>query len=164
MNMKITMATALLVCGLINVGAQRIDTAEIILDGKTSTVQTLHLGDDPTNATDDAQQHYVPFISYLNPHNNTNVMKQWLVLDQLFQTNGIRLGMTMCSMSCRTDVQARDYNQGKQIVEDAIAHRLFDNTILKLTIKKAQGKGVSPLFLMLRSRQLALSACHARYA
>ncbi len=135
------MAIVLFLCALSCAQAQTIDTVEVVLNGETTTVQTLHLDNDTTNIAEDVQQPYVPFLTYLNPHNDTNVMKQWVVLNNLFRTNGIRLGITMCSISCGTDVQARDYERGKAIVEEALAKKLIDNMILKLKIKEAQPGG-----------------------
>ena len=138
MNSKVAKALALLLCALSCAQAQTFDTLEIVMDGETTAIKTLHHDYGTPYTAEDMQQPFVPFLSHLNPYNNTNVMKQWVILNDLFRTNGIRLGITMCSISCGTDVQARDYARGKAVVEEALAKGLIDNTILKLEIRGAE--------------------------
>ena len=87
----------------------------------------------------DTHDEYVSCLSYLNPLNNTNRMAQWKIIDSLFRTNNIRIGITMCSIGCGATIHADDIERARTILNMAIKENLIDNNILEMEIKAQQG-------------------------
>ncbi|MGD9612577.1 MAG: hypothetical protein AB7V22_06700 [Kiritimatiellia bacterium] len=91
---------------------------------------------DPRGIADlfEPQNGYVDCLEYLNPRNNTDVMAQWTVMDALFRTNHVRIGVAMCSIGCHASIHVDDVELARQILQTAIRDRLIDNSILKMEI------------------------------
>ncbi len=77
---------------------------------------------------------YVSCLTYMNPLNSADVMAQWTVIDSLFRTNNIRIGVTMCSIGCGASIHVDDIERARLIMETAIRDQLIDNSILKMGI------------------------------
>ena len=92
----------------------------------------------------DSHDEYVNCLSYLNPRNDTNVMAQWTVIESLFYTNNIRIGITMCSAGCGASIHADDIERARTILNIAIRDGLIDNNILKMEIKAQQAGPAYP--------------------
>jgi hypothetical protein len=96
---------------------------------------TIRRGEPPAPST---TAPYVPFISFRNPFNGTNVMQQWEVLESLLITNRIRLGIMMGSMYCGQPVHRDDKERATALVQDALRRGLIDIRLLDLKIEETQ--------------------------
>ena len=83
----------------------------------------------------DSQDGYVSCLTYMNPLNSADVMAQWTVIQALFRTNNVRIGVTMCSIGCGASIHVDDVERARQILQTAIRDRLIDNSILKMEIE-----------------------------
>lgn len=92
----------------------------------------------------DSQDGYVSCLTYMNPLNNADVMAQWTVMDALFRTNHVRLGVTMCSIGCGASIHVGDVERARQILQTAIRDGLIDNSILKVEIASPPMPGNAP--------------------
>jgi hypothetical protein len=118
---------------------QEYDVVTITLDGETTAYETPReermLSRIQTNYVDE-EERYVSFISYVNPSNNSKAQKEWEILNGLFETNNIGLGITMCSLSCMCTIRESDYAQGVRLVRDAINNGLINNSIINVQIRE----------------------------
>ena len=87
---------------------------------------------------------YVDCLSFLNPDNNTNVMAQWAVMNSLFHTNNIRIGVTMGSIGCSSSIHVDDIERARTILNMAVKDKLIDNGILKMKIEAQQSGPAYP--------------------
>jgi hypothetical protein len=92
----------------------------------------------------DSQDGYVSCLTYMNPLNSADVMAQWTVIQALFRTNNVRIGMTMCSIGCGASIHVDDVERARQILQTAIRDRLIDNAILKMEIASPPLSGNAP--------------------
>ena len=101
---------------------------------------------DPRGIADpfEPQNDYVNCLKYLNPRNDADVMAQWTVMDALFRTNHVRLGVTMCSIGCGASIHVDDVERARQILQTAIRDGLIDNSILKMEIACPPMPGNAP--------------------
>lgn len=87
-----------------------------------------------TNLVADTSDQYTGRIKYMNPRNHTNVMAQWRIIDSLFRTNNIRIGLTLCSVGCSGDLHRDDVDRANELLDMAIENQLIDSSILKMKI------------------------------
>ena len=117
--------------------AQTDITVEI-LDSIDTNEMAMLIQAAQSNRYDSAGE-YVSCLTYLNPRNHTNIMAQWTVIESLFETNNIRIGLTMCSLGCGSSIHIDDIERAKTILDKAIAEKLIDNNVLKMKIEAQQG-------------------------
>jgi hypothetical protein len=101
---------------------------------------------DPRGIADplEPQNGYVNCLKYLNPRNDADVMAQWTVMDALFRTNHVRIGVTMCSIGCSASIHVDDVERARLILQTAIRDGLIDNSILKMEIASPPISGNAP--------------------
>ena len=101
---------------------------------------------DPRGIADplEPQNGYVNCLKYLNPRNDADVMAQWTVMDALFRTNHVRIGVTMCSIGCGASIHVDDVERARLILQTAIRDGLIDNSILKMEIASPPISGNAP--------------------
>jgi hypothetical protein len=80
--------------------------------------------------------HYVLVISIHNPWNNTNVMREWKMLEAYCRTNDVTLGRMIGSMAVRLSVKKQDAVRARVVIERAIKDKVFDNSILGLAFEE----------------------------
>jgi len=141
LEMKTLIATYALLLVPVLVCAQSNVTIEII---ESTTANGLETHQDAEDNQVTSPSIYINCLSYLNPLNSTNVMTQWKVMDNLFQQNNIRMGVTMGSIGCSTSIHIEDVHRTKLILEKAIQDKLIDNDILKMKIEVQQPVAGSP--------------------
>ena len=119
-------------CSLCAFGQSEV-MVEILESGSAGEIAT----GDPREYVEpfEPQNGYVNCLKYQNPHNDADVMAQWTVMDALFRTNHVRIGVTMCSIGCGASIHVDDVELARQILQTAIRDRLIDNSILKMEIE-----------------------------
>ena len=130
MKTKWTITLPLLVCGLCALAQS--DITFKILDTVDTNAMDVAIQAAQSNRFDNSGKCN---ITYSNPWNDIKVMNQWRVIDALFRTNNIRIGLMMCSLSCGARLPADDVERAKQILEKAIRDGRIDNAVLQMKIE-----------------------------
>lgn len=126
----IVLSTTLCALGQTDITVEITDTADT--NDITPVMQNVK-ENQPSNFDE-----YENCLSYLNPRNNADTMAQWTVINPLFRTNNIRIGITMCSLECRASIHVDDVERARTILNKAIKDKRIDNNILKMKIETQQ--------------------------